>query len=58
MRKSFFYTALFATLSLLLSGCGGGALDRAIKQALVQGDTTAERLDDIVALITADKDSY
>ena len=51
---------IFALLCLAISltSCGGNALDKAIKNALVQGDTTAARLDELVDLIEQHPEAY
>ena len=50
---------LLIVCTLCMSGCGGrGGLESAIKDALIQGDTTQARFDQIAAMIKGDAERY
>lgn len=61
MKKSLISLPLMLTLALLTltTGCGGrGPLEKAIKSALVAGDTTQARFDSICGIIAGNPDRY
>ena len=43
---------------LTLVACGGGGLEKAIKRALIEGDTTQVRYDSICSIIKSNPESY
>ncbi|MBQ2164862.1 MAG: hypothetical protein II445_10200 [Muribaculaceae bacterium] len=43
---------------LTLVACGGGGLEKAIKRALIEGDTTQARYDSICSIIKSNPESY
>ncbi|MGN0214125.1 MAG: hypothetical protein ACI4AH_04870 [Muribaculaceae bacterium] len=50
--------ALAAIILATLSGCGGGSLEKQVKQALLEGDTTETRFQQICQLICSDSREY
>lgn len=50
--------AVMAVVCLTLVACGGGGLEKAIKRALIEGDTTQARYDSICSIIKGDPRSY
>lgn len=62
MKKILYFVALFAVLAgavAALNSCGGSSpLEKAIRQALVQQDTTQARFDSLCSIVTAAPDRY
>ena len=49
---------LLGIMTLAVTSCGNSPLDKAIKQALVQQDTTQAQFDSICAIIRQNPDRY
>ena len=52
------YAAFAALILFALTSCGGGSLEKQVKQALLDGDTTETRFQQICQLISSDSREY
>lgn len=58
IRRVYALAAIALTIAIALSSCGGGGLEKAIKRALIDGDTTQARYDSICSIIKDNPKSY
>lgn len=57
-RRVYALAAIALTFAIALSSCGGGGLEKAIKRAFIDGDTTQARYDSICSIIKENPKSY
>ena len=58
IRRVYALAAIALTIAIALSSCGGGGLEKTIKRALIDGDTTQARYDSICSIIKDNPKSY
>ena len=58
MRKLLIWLVMAAGMAMMLTACGGNPVEQAMRDAMVQKDTTQARFDSIASMIKAGKERY
>lgn len=58
MRNLLIWLAAATAMLLTLTACGGNPVEKAVRDAMLQNDTTQARFDSIASIIKAGKDRY